>query len=58
MREDGIPAHFSIDTGATVYVNCPKKHVRTVERRLRERELETISCHVGGGAQLVKRHLD
>jgi phosphomevalonate decarboxylase len=57
MRDDGIPAHFSIDTGATVYVNCPIRHVKTVEHRLRERELETIRCHVGGEAKLVKRHL-
>jgi len=57
MREDGIPAHFSIDTGATVYVNCPMKHVKEVERRLRERELETLACHVGDGARQVDRHL-
>jgi phosphomevalonate decarboxylase len=57
MREDGIPAHFSIDTGATVYVNCPIKDVVEVEERLRERELETLACHVGDGARLVDRHL-
>ena len=57
MREDGIPAHFSIDTGATVYINCPIRHVGTVERRLKDRELETLQCHVGGGATLVDRHL-
>ncbi|NIP33997.1 MAG: diphosphomevalonate decarboxylase, partial [Thermoplasmata archaeon] len=38
MREEGIPAHFSIDTGATVYVNCPMKHIKTVDRRLKDRE--------------------
>lgn len=57
MREDGIPAHFSIDTGATVYVNCPLDQVGEVEARLRDRELETLSCHVGGGAHMVDRHL-
>jgi len=57
MREDGIPAYFSIDTGATVYVNCPMKDVADVERRLQDRELETLRCKVGGGARLVDRHL-
>ncbi len=57
MREEGIPAHFSIDTGATVYVNCPIKHIKTVDRRLKDKELETIRCKVGGGAKLVDRHL-
>ncbi len=57
MRDDGIPAHFSIDTGATVYVNCPIDRVGEVEDRLKDRELETIRCHVGGGARLVDRHL-
>lgn len=57
MREDGIPAHFSIDTGATVYVNCPLGLAEEVERRLQDRELETMRCHVGGGARTVTRHL-
>lgn len=57
MREDGIPAHFSIDTGATVYINCPIEEIEGVERRLQDRELETLRCHVGGGARLVDRHL-
>jgi phosphomevalonate decarboxylase len=57
MREDGIQAHYSIDTGATVYVNCPLGDVREVEARLQGRELETIQCHVGGGAKMVDRHL-
>jgi phosphomevalonate decarboxylase len=57
MREDGIPAYFSIDTGATLYVNCPLEQVDEVEGRLHDRELETIACHVGGGARVVDRHL-
>jgi mevalonate pyrophosphate decarboxylase len=57
MREDGIKAYFSIDTGATMYVNCPIGDVEKVERRLKARELDTISCHVGGGAKIVDRHL-
>jgi phosphomevalonate decarboxylase len=57
MRDDGIPAFFSIDTGATVYVNSPMKYVKEVEARLRERGLETIACHVGDGVRSVDRHL-
>src|SRR5512137_680998 len=31
MRSEGMPVYFSIDTGATVYVNTKKKHVKEVE---------------------------
>jgi phosphomevalonate decarboxylase len=57
MRSEGLPAFFSIDTGATVYVNTKKKHVKEVERRIRDLEIETIVCGVGGSAKTTDKHL-
>ncbi|MFQ6012770.1 MAG: diphosphomevalonate decarboxylase [Thermoplasmata archaeon] len=57
MREEEIPAFFSIDTGATVYVNTFPEDVEDVETRIRELNIETIRCRVGGAAQTVGDHL-
>lgn len=57
MRAQGVPAYFSIDTGATVYVNTEPKHVKTVERRIRSLGIKTITCGVGGSAKLTDQHL-
>ena len=57
MREEGVPAFFSIDTGATVYVNTFPERADEVESRLRALGVETIRCGVGGGARTVDDHL-
>jgi phosphomevalonate decarboxylase len=57
MRSEGLPAHFSIDTGATVYVNTKPKHVKEVERRIKRLGIETITCGVGGSARVTDEHL-
>jgi len=57
LRQEHIPAYFSIDTGATVYVNTDPRHVAQVERRIRALGLRTLRCHVGGPAHLVSNHL-
>ena len=57
MRAEGIPAYFSIDTGATVYVNTHPSRMGEVEERLRALDVETLSCSVGGKASVVKEHL-
>lgn len=57
MRSEGLPAYFSIDTGATVYVNTWPKHVHEVESRLKDLGLDTILCGVGGSAKLTRKHL-
>ncbi|MFB6132769.1 MAG: diphosphomevalonate decarboxylase, partial [Halanaeroarchaeum sp.] len=31
LREEGVPAYFSTDTGATVYANTREPHVNRVE---------------------------
>jgi len=57
MRTEGLPAFFSIDTGATVYVNTKTKHVKDVEARIRSLGIETIVCGVGGSAKTTDKHL-
>jgi len=57
MRGEGLPAFFSIDTGATVYVNTEPKHVHEVEERIKQLEIETIVCGVGGSARTTNKHL-
>jgi len=57
MREEGIPAFFSIDTGATVYVNTSPDRGDGVESRIKELGIETIRCTVGGPARIATEHL-
>jgi len=57
MRSEGIPAYFSIDTGATVYVNTEPKLVAEVEGRIRGLGIQTITCGVGGSAKATDEHL-
>ena len=52
LREEGVPAFFSIDTGATVYVNTLPDRVDKVRARIEELGMETIPCTVGGPARL------
>ena len=57
MREEGVPAFFSIDTGATVYVNTFPEKVEEVESRIRALGVDAIRCAVGDGARAVDDHL-
>jgi len=57
MRSEGIPAYFSIDTGATVYVNTHPDKVPLVEERIRALGVETLVCGVGGSSRLTDEHL-
>src|SRR3989442_4251311 len=45
-RESGIPAFFSIDTGATVYVNTVPERVEDVRRGIEDLCIHNIPCHV------------
>ncbi|UCE80913.1 MAG: diphosphomevalonate decarboxylase [Methanobacteriota archaeon] len=57
MRSEGIPAFFSIDTGATVYINTEPAHARKVEDRIHTLGIETMNCTVGGSARITDEHL-
>jgi phosphomevalonate decarboxylase len=53
LREEGVPAYFSTDTGATVYVNTDADHVDRVEAAVAECGVETREWRVGGPAEVV-----
>lgn len=57
MRQEGIPCHFSIDTGATVYVNCRRADLPRVRARIEAAGIGTLTCTVGGEARTVPEHL-
>jgi len=57
MRGEGLPAYFSIDTGATVYVNTHPSRTDEVEQRIRALGIETMKCGVGGSSSIVREHL-
>ncbi len=57
MREEGLPAYFSIDTGATVYVNTHPSRTDEVEQRIKALGIETLKCGVGGSSWIVREHL-
>lgn len=57
LRREKIPAYFSMDTGATVYVNTPPEFASRVEERLKFLCLETAQTTVGGEARVTEEHL-
>jgi phosphomevalonate decarboxylase len=54
LREKGTPAFFSIDTGATVYVNTVPDQADRVRQAIDELGIQTLLCTVGGPARLVE----
>ncbi|MDD1766990.1 MAG: diphosphomevalonate decarboxylase [Methanomassiliicoccales archaeon] len=57
MRLDGIRCYFSIDTGATVYVNSRLEDLSKVKKRIEALGIATLECHVGDSARVVEDHL-
>jgi phosphomevalonate decarboxylase len=57
MRKAGLNCHFSIDTGATVYVNSPLDQLKEVQGRIEALGMDTLNCHVGDEAKIVSDHL-
>src|SRR5438094_847640 len=57
LREAGVPAFFSIDTGATVYVNTLPDRADEVQKAIEELGIRTIPCKVGGPARIIGDHL-
>jgi phosphomevalonate decarboxylase len=57
MRNEGLPVFFSIDTGATVYVNTYQNLSDEIDNRLHSLGFRTqIGC-VGGSVQTINEHL-
>ncbi len=59
LREQDVPCYFSIDTGATVYVNTLPGHEATVEQALGSIDgvSQVLEAHVGGPVHLLDEHL-
>ncbi|QLC34055.1 diphosphomevalonate decarboxylase [Halarchaeum sp. CBA1220] len=53
LRDSGVPAWFSTDTGATVYVNTDAEHVDAVEERVAATGVDTRVWRVGGPARVL-----
>jgi phosphomevalonate decarboxylase len=51
LREKGVPAFFSTDTGASVYVNTTADHADSVESAVADCGVETDVWEVGGPAE-------
>ncbi len=57
LRAEGVPAYFSVDTGATVYINTPDAYADQVEEAVAACGVETRQWRVGGPARVVDEHL-
>ena len=57
MRKEGLDCYFSIDTGATVYINSHLEDVDEVARRINAIGVKVLKCHVGDEAKIVNEHL-
>jgi phosphomevalonate decarboxylase len=53
LREDGVPVYFSVDTGASVYINTTADHVDRVEAAVADCGVETRVWEVGGPARVL-----
>jgi len=53
LREEGVPAYFSTDTGASVYVNTTAAHVDRVESAISDLGVGTRVWSVGGPASVL-----
>ncbi len=53
LRKDDIPVYFSVDTGASVYVNTTEKYTDEVESAIADCGVETRVWEVGGPAQIL-----
>ncbi|MFB6170400.1 MAG: phosphomevalonate decarboxylase MvaD [Haloarculaceae archaeon] len=53
LRETGVPVYFSVDTGASVYVNTTADHVDAVETAIADLDIGTRVWEVGGPARVL-----
>jgi len=53
LREEGVPVYFSVDTGASVYVNTTSEHVDRVESTVADLGIDTRVWRVGGPARVL-----
>ena len=58
LRESGIDAYFSTDTGATVYINTREKYTSQISDSISDLGIETQTWQVGGPAILLDSNED
>jgi phosphomevalonate decarboxylase len=54
LRDEGVPVYFSVDTGASVYVNTTADHVSRVEAAVEDCGVDTHVWEVGGPAKVLE----
>ncbi len=52
-NEEDVPAYFSTDTGASVYVNTTDEHAELVKETLEDCGVKSAIWEVGGPARLL-----
>jgi phosphomevalonate decarboxylase len=52
LREEGVPVYFSVDTGASVYVDTSAEYAERVEAAIADCGVETRIWTVGGPARI------
>jgi len=52
-NEEDVPVYFSVDTGASVYVNTTEEYVETVEAAIADCGVETRVWELGGPARIL-----
>lgn len=57
MRDEGLPANFSMQTGPSVYVNTLPEYMDEVDDRLSRLRVETIRSRIGGEVRLLNSDL-
>jgi len=53
LRDEGVPVYFSVDTGASVYINTTEDHVDRVESAVADCGVDTRVWDVGGPARVL-----
>jgi phosphomevalonate decarboxylase len=53
LREGGVPVYFSVDTGASVYLNTTVDHVETVQSAIDDLGIDTRVWRLGGPARVL-----
>jgi len=53
LRDEGVPVYFSVDTGASVYVNTRAEYVNRVEATIADCGVDTRVWEVGGPARIL-----
>ena len=52
-EEEDVPVYFSVDTGASTYVNTTAEHVDRVEEAVADCGVDTRIWEVGGPAEVL-----